>query len=211
MLIARLTLKMSVAVAVCMQAASGYALAQGRFVGDVVARWEADGRRMTLAEPFQFIDRRDRKWSVPRGVAVDGASIPQVFWSVIGGPFEGRYRNASVIHDYYCDTKSRRWQDVHQVFYEAMLSSGVKASTAYLMYKAVEQFGPRWSEPEIKPECKRPDGGFDYKKCTENNGYAETVTIWPSATQDDLRRFLDEMGPKSDASDIAKLRRTIGQ
>ena len=200
--------------AVALAAAHGTAARSegyGRYVGDVVARWESDGRMMTLVEPFQYLDRRDRKWSVPRGIAVDGASIPQVFWSVIGGPFEGRYRNASVIHDYYCETKSRRWQDVHLVFYEAMLASGVKASTAYLMYKGVEQFGPRWSEPQIDPACRRPDGGFDYNKCTENNGYAQTPTTWPRATQQDLKRFLDDVASRSDPADIARLRQTIGQ
>ena len=181
----------------------------GRYLGEVVARWEPDGRTMTLVEPFQYIDRHDRKWSVPRGIAVDGASIPQVFWSVIGGPFEGRYRNASVIHDYYCDAKSRSWQDVHLVFYEAMLASGVKAPTAYLMYKAVEQFGPRWSEPQIKPECRRSDGGFDYKKCTDNNGYTQPSTTWPSSTRAELQSFIDEVAPKSDPADIARLRQSI--
>jgi Protein of unknown function (DUF1353) len=43
---------------------------------------------------------------VPAGAIVGGASIPQVFWSIIGGPFEDKYREASVIHDYYCEQKS---------------------------------------------------------------------------------------------------------
>src|SRR5712692_9140850 len=33
------------------------------------------------------------------------ASIPRAFWSVIGGPLEGQYRNASVFHDVACDQK----------------------------------------------------------------------------------------------------------
>jgi uncharacterized protein DUF1353 len=63
-----------------------------------VTRWEDDGRLMTLVESFAYIDSSGRTWRVPSGVQVDGASIPQVFWSIIGGPFEGRYRNASIIH-----------------------------------------------------------------------------------------------------------------
>ncbi|MBO0753482.1 MAG: DUF1353 domain-containing protein, partial [Bradyrhizobiaceae bacterium] len=104
----RLALSFVLAACACFVFACGLlAESNGRFVGHVVTRWEDDGRQMTIMEPFQFIDPHDRRWSVPRGIAVDGASIPQVFWSVIGGPFEGRYRNASVIHDYYCKARTR--------------------------------------------------------------------------------------------------------
>src|SRR5262245_41210351 len=68
----------------------------GTFVGRIVTQWETDGRQMTLLEPFQFVDPRGRRWSVPRGITVDGASIPPILWSIIGGPFEGKYRVASI-------------------------------------------------------------------------------------------------------------------
>jgi hypothetical protein len=71
----------------------------GQFVGHVVPQWLDDGRKMKLVEPFRYIDPTGLSWDAPIGAVVDGASIPQVAWSVIGGPFEGKYRNASVIHD----------------------------------------------------------------------------------------------------------------
>jgi len=64
-----------------------------------------------------------RRWSI------NSTSI----WSIIGAPFTGRYREASVVHDYYCDTKSERWQDTHRVFYDGMRANGVDAATAKLM------------------------------------------------------------------------------
>ena len=75
---------------------------------------------------------------------VDGASIPEAFWSFIGGPFEGKYRNASVVHDFYCDTRTETWEDVHMVFYNGMRAAGVDPITAKIMYSAVYNFGPRW-------------------------------------------------------------------
>ena len=81
---------------------------------------------------------------MPAGVLVDGASIPSVFWSIIGAPFTGKYREASVIHDHYCETKSRHWKAVHRVFLDGMLASGVNDYQAKLMYLAVYRFGPRW-------------------------------------------------------------------
>jgi hypothetical protein len=59
-------------------------------------------------------------------------------------PYTGRYRDASVIHDYFCATKSRHWKAVHKVFLDGMLARGVEKAQAQLMYLAVYRFGPRW-------------------------------------------------------------------
>ncbi|MFM7107518.1 MAG: protealysin inhibitor emfourin [Planctomycetaceae bacterium] len=116
----------------------------GRFVGAVVARWHDDGRSMTLVEPFAYVDPRDARWDAPAGSVVNGASIPRAFWTAIGGPFEGRFRDASVVHDVACEERSRAWQNVHRMFYEACRCGGVDAVTAKVMYYAVSHFGPRW-------------------------------------------------------------------
>ena len=52
----------------------------GRFEGDVVARWEDDGRSMTLVEPCGYIDPRETRWDAPAAAVVNGASIPRAFW-----------------------------------------------------------------------------------------------------------------------------------
>lgn len=122
----------------------------GRFVGDVVARWAANGRDMTLVEPFAYVDPRDARWDAPAGAVVNGASIPQAFWSLIGGPFEGRFRNASVVHDVACEVRDREWRQVHRMFYEACRCGGVAVAKAKAMYYAVWHFGPRWWIEERK-------------------------------------------------------------
>lgn len=116
----------------------------GRYLGRVVSRWLDDGRRMQLLEDFAYIDPHGIRWDAPAGSVVDGASIPQQFWSTIGGPFEGKYREASVIHDIACDRRNRPWTDVHWVFHEAMLASGVHPAQAQIMFAAVWGFGPKW-------------------------------------------------------------------
>lgn len=122
---------------------------QGRYVGELILRMLDDGRTAELVEPFAYVATDGRRWSVPRGARVDGASIPRLLWPLIGGPFEGRYRAASVIHDWYCDVRSRTWQDTHRVFREAMLTSGVERRLADLMYAAVRYRGPRWNTVAI--------------------------------------------------------------
>lgn len=116
----------------------------GRFTGAVVARWHDDGRSMTLVEPFGYVDPHDVHWHAPAGAVVDGASIPRPFWSLIGGPFEGRFRNASVVHDVACVERSRDWREVHRMFHDACRCGGVGAALANTMYYAVWHFGPRW-------------------------------------------------------------------
>lgn len=130
------------------QTAAVAAVSWGRFEGQVVARWHDDGREMTLVEPFAYFDPRAVRWEAPAGAVVNGASIPRAFWSVIGGPFSGRFRNASVVHDVACVERSRDWRDVHRMFYEACRCGGVAAVTAKTMYYAVHHYGPRWSVEE---------------------------------------------------------------
>lgn len=97
-----------------------------------------------LTSDFRFKDPNGLLWITPSGVDVDGASIPQALWSLIGGPFEGAYINASVIHDHYCRTKERTAHDTHRNFYYGMRASQVPDWRAKLMHWAVSTFGPSW-------------------------------------------------------------------
>ncbi|QDT03985.1 hypothetical protein K227x_23710 [Rubripirellula lacrimiformis] len=128
----------------CGPSSSPVTVSFGQFEGEVVAQWDANGRDMTLREPISFIDPTDKRWDAPAGSVVNGASIPAAFWSLIGGPFEGKYRNASVVHDVYCEQMNEPWEDVHQMFYQACRSGGVDEAQAKVMYYAVYHFGPRW-------------------------------------------------------------------
>jgi hypothetical protein len=116
----------------------------GSYVGRVVVQWNDDGRSMTLIEPFAYVDPKGVRWEAPVGTRIDGASIPRFAWSIVGGPFEGKYRASSVVHDVACNERRRDWQDVHLMFHKAMLASGVDERIALIMYAAVYHFGPRW-------------------------------------------------------------------
>jgi hypothetical protein len=149
----------------------------GRFEGDVVALWDADGRHMTLREDFAYIDSRGQRWLAPAGTVVDGASIPRLFWTVIGSPFAGRYRNASVVHDIECDEMRSPWQDVHRMFYEACRCGGVDEAQAKIMYYAVYHFGPRWQSvvENVLEQVAGPDGQLVEQEMTVQH----TVRIDP--------------------------------
>jgi hypothetical protein len=116
----------------------------GYYSGTPETRWNSDGRSMTLLSELRYTDPHGLVWVAPAGSTVDGASIPRSLWSVMGGPFEGKYRNASVLHDAAYDQRNRPWQDCDRMFYNAMRCSGVGAVEAKTMFYALCRFGHHW-------------------------------------------------------------------
>lgn len=110
---------------------------------------------MKLQKQFGYIDQNGKRWNVPKNTVVDGASIPKAFWTIVGGPYEGKYRNASVVHDHYCVIKTETWQDVHKMFYNACITGGTEIIKAKLMYSAVFARGPRWETSILKDHTGR--------------------------------------------------------
>lgn len=119
----------------------------GYYSGEVVTRWNRDGRTMTLLQELRYTDPNGHVWSAPAGAEVNGASIPRSLWSFMGGPFEGKYRNASVLHDVSYDRKGRPPEECDRMFYNAMRCSGVGAVEAKTMYYALRRFGWHWKFP----------------------------------------------------------------
>lgn len=119
-----------------------------------------DGRKVRLLAPFAYGDLGRRTWVVPPGYITDGSSVPKVFWSFDMAPFAGKYRDASILHDYLCDLRATPTsEEAHLLFYEAMRTSGVERATAHLMWRMVSWFGPYWHPMHDKryrpyaPDC----------------------------------------------------------
>lgn len=133
--------------------------AYGRFIGTPKTEWSEE-RDMRLLEDFVYVDPMERAWLAPQGSVINGASIPRLLWSVVGGPFEGKYRNASIVHDVACERKEYPHHAVHRMFYDACLAGGVETSEADRLYYAVAMFGPRWVyETETVFETANPGDG----------------------------------------------------
>lgn len=116
----------------------------GYYTGVPLTQWNSDGRSMTLLRDLRYVDPNGVEWVAPAGSVVDGASIPKALWSFMGGPFEGRYRNASVLHDVAYTIQDRPAADCDRMFYNAMRCSGVSALEAKTMYYALLRFGRHW-------------------------------------------------------------------
>lgn len=107
-------------------------------------------------EKIEFVDARGDKWIAPRQTLTDGATIPPIFTVLVGDRQSREYVIAAALHDAYCGVgnedletyRTRSWEDVHRMFYEALLVNGTDPQTAKIMYAAVYLGGPRWDDPE---------------------------------------------------------------
>lgn len=83
--------------------------------------------------------------TVPTGFLTDGASIPRLFWNILGP--HGPWFRAAVVHDFLYNPKStqhfpgidRRMAD--SIFLEAMKDCGVGWLSRTTIFTAVRSFG----------------------------------------------------------------------
>ena len=115
-----------------------------RFVGTLSLSIAPNGKDMVLDSTFSFIDSKGLMWTAYKNDVVNGANIPDTLKIIIGGAYQQPYLAAAVIHDVYCNNKTRSWTSTARMFYEAMITNGVNFFKARIMYTAVWTFGPHW-------------------------------------------------------------------
>lgn len=144
------------------------------FSGEPLTRWDGF-RNMVLVEEFYFIDSNGFKWVTPAGSCLNGATIPRALWSSIGSPFTGRYRRASVVHDYavgeLCnpDVEYDARTKADRMFYEACRFDGCSKIFAGILYVGVRfgtwsaQISSGFMEDELQgTEAVRRDSESEY-------------------------------------------------
>jgi len=120
---------------------------------------------MRLLADFWFTDPAGKKWLTPKDYVVDGASIPRALWTLVGSPYTGDYRRASIVHDKACDEAvddppARRAAD--RMFYHACRAGGCSIQDATVLYIGVRMGGvwPQvtpWSALMVAPETPQID------------------------------------------------------
>lgn len=142
-------------------------LEHGFFSGQPLTRWlteDKPDRKMVLEEAFTFTDPMGTVWTVPAGYSIDGASIPKALWALIGSPYTGDYRRASIVHDKACDDamkdyNARRAAD--RMFFHACRAGGCstdESTTLYLGVRigALKDQVPVWSDSITESFSPRP-------------------------------------------------------
>jgi hypothetical protein len=122
---------------------------------------------MLLLERFTFTEPDGTVWDAPDGSSIDGASIPRALWTLVGSPYTGNYRRASVVHDIACDRAAgdpaaRRAAD--RMFYRACRAGGCSVGDATILYLGVRVGAhlpavARWRDaaPARGPRARLPE------------------------------------------------------
>lgn len=145
------------------------------------------------AEPLTFVDGKGRAWVAPERTLTDGASIPQMFISIVGAPTSGQFANAAAVHDAYCGVGNEEgpkfhaapWRDVHRMFYDALRVGGTPETKAKVMYAAVYLGGPRWPGEDVDAEPRLSSRG-------SLTGLAQREDVSPARylSEPELRRIM---------------------
>ena len=142
-------------------------MTHGKFSANPETRWINDrgaDRRMQLLQDFTFTDPDGKEWITPKGHRVDGASIPRPLWTLVGSPYTGNYRRASIVHDKACEDsarnpKARRAAD--RMFYHACRAGGCSVKETWILYLgvrigALDEAVPAWGMGILAAERARP-------------------------------------------------------
>lgn len=112
----------------------------GKFQGSVEALWlmhDGADRDMRVLKGVVYETPNKKRWEAPAGSVVNGASIPRLLWSVIGSPYVGDYRRASVVHDVACETPKVPRKAADRMFYYACRADGCGWLQAKVLYIGV--------------------------------------------------------------------------
>jgi hypothetical protein len=119
----------------------------GKFIGldDLETAWPLPLKNVVeLIHPISYIDDWDMTWIAPSKLLSDGKTVPPMFWWLVGSPLAPDTLPAALIHDHYCQAKSRPYQMVHRVFGDMLLDLDIPPIRRKLMSWSVRHFGPRW-------------------------------------------------------------------
>lgn len=95
-----------------------------------------DGRLWELMNLFEYHRKNGEIIQVLKGFKFDFASIPSLFWSLVGSP-TGKYGAAALIHDWLCINATWNRAKTDKIFLEAMRDSDVSYLKRMTLYLAV--------------------------------------------------------------------------
>ena len=100
-------------------------------------------RKDLTVELNDYYNNRKYKFTIPKGYRWDGATIPRLFWRLIGSKTDSAFLIPSMIHDILCEhheyvNYDRYFAD--KVFERLLYVSGVSAFNRWLMFHSVDNF-----------------------------------------------------------------------
>lgn len=92
-------------------------------------------------ELYDYVNVKRYNFMIPKNYCWDGASIPRVFWRLIGAKTDAAFLIPSLIHDVLCENHNYVNNDRYfadKVFERLLYVSGVSNFNRWLMFNSVE-------------------------------------------------------------------------
>ena len=102
--------------------------------------------------------------TIKKGLKTDGLSIPRLFWTIIGNPYNPKYVGSGIIHDGLYQSHAVPQKEADLLFKSMLKHNGVGIIRRNLMYYALRLFGSlAYSNA--------------YKNISENKHFVETEDL----------------------------------
>lgn len=110
---------------------------------DIIEEYPFLNRSSLKVTLFDHIKSKKYEFIIPKGMRWDGATIPRLFWFIIGSKTNPKFRTPSLIHDFMCNNKyivnfDRNFSS--KVFKACLQVAGVKKWRRNIMYFFVDLF-----------------------------------------------------------------------
>ena len=92
---------------------------------------------------YDGIEYESYEFTIPKGYSWDGATIPRMFWRLIGSKTDNKFLVPSLIHDVLCENHEYINNDRYfstLVFERLLYVSGVNAFNRWMMKHSVDNF-----------------------------------------------------------------------
>ena len=129
------------------------------FRSELLSNYVQGTNNIILLAPLAYwCPRSKQEYVVPCGFISDFASIPRVFWPLVGHPADHKWREQSVLHDYLCRSGIIPRKLADQIWYDTLRDAGMGYIMAQTLYLAV-RIGSLTTNPD---NYRAKNKGADY-------------------------------------------------
>ena len=105
-----------------------------------------NSKRYMLMKDFEL---KEYNVLVPRSFLTDGASIPNIFWSLTYPPYHPCIIAGAVVHDWIFLNHQMSQDDANKLLHEIMTRNGANSIKSKMIYEGLKTFGAfAWKRSE---------------------------------------------------------------
>ncbi len=123
---------------------------------NAVAKYPFENKLSLKVVLFNHQKQKKYEFVIPKGYCWDGATIPRLFWRLIGSKTDSRFLIPSMIHDVLCENHEYVGFDRYFstcVFERLLYISGVSAFNRWLIFHSVDNFQKFCNWEDTKPSA----------------------------------------------------------